>query len=220
MTRLRAAGDANRASTRRRFEDDIEALRLRITAAAQASGGPILSLLGPNPGVGTTTLAVALARSLTRESRRTLLVDGNFVNPMIHDLFETSGQPGAVDLLNGRATPSEVVRPTADPNLSVLPYGRHEGSTISTSVEHWRSQLRQLAPGRFILIDAGSADSPNSLTMADASDGVILVVKSGESRLEQIESIKRRMAASGTKLLGVVLNQRRHLVPAAIYRRL
>lgn len=220
MMRRPATGEANPASPRRRFEDDIEALRLRITAAAQPGCGLILSLLGPNPGVGTTTLAVSLARSLTRESRRTLLVDGNFVNPMIHDVFETSREPGAVDLLKGRATPSEVVRPTADPNLSVLPYGSHEGSTISSAVEHWRSQLRQLAPDRFILIDAGSADSPNSLTMADASDGVILVVKSGESRLEQIESIKKRMAASGTKLLGVVLNQRRRFVPAAIYRRL
>jgi len=220
MTRLRAASDANRASARGRFEDDIEALRLRITAAAQGGGGLILSLLGPNPGVGTTTLAVALARSLTRESRRTLLVDGNVENPTIHDLFETSAQPGAVDLLKGRATPSEVLRPTADPNLSVLPYGTREGSIFSTAAEHWRSQLRQLAPDRFILIDAGSADSPSSLTMADASDAVVLVVKSGESRLEQIESIKKRMAASGTKLLGVVLNQRRYVVPAAMYRRL
>ena len=205
---------------RNRFEDDIEGLRLRITAAAQAGVGRVMSLLGPGPGVGTTTLAVALARSLARESRRTLLVDGNFANPVLHDLFQTSREPGAVDLLEGRATSTEVVRPTSDPNLSVLPYGSHEGSTISTSVEHWRSKLRELAPDRFILIDAGSADSPSSLTMADASDGVILVVKCGDSRQEQVESIKKRMAASGTRLLGVILNQRRHVVPAALYRRL
>jgi Mrp family chromosome partitioning ATPase len=220
MMRLRATRAAKAASARKRFEDEIEVLRLRITAAAQTGGGLVMSLLGPSRHVGTTTLAVSLARSLARASRRTLLVDGNFVNPVLHELFETSGEPGAVDLLEGRATANEAVRPTSDPNLSVLPYGTHEGSTVSTSVQHWRSQLRQLAQDRLVLIDAGSADSPSALAMADASDGVILVVKCGETRQEQVESLKKRMAASGTKLLGVILNQRRYVVPAAIYRRL
>lgn len=220
MMGLRATRAARAASARKRFEDEIEVLRLRITAAAQTGGGLLMSLLGPRRNVGTTTLAVSLARSLARASRRTLLVDGNLVNPVLHEVFQISREPGAVDLLEGRATSNEVVRPTSDPNLNVLPNGTHEDSTISISVPHWRSQLRQLAQDRLVLIDAGSADSPSALAMADASDVVILVVKCGETRQEQVESIKKRMAASGTKLLGVILNQRRYVVPSAIYRRL
>jgi len=218
--RSRATRAAKAASASKRFEDEIEVLRLRITAAAQTGGGLVMSLLGPSRNVGTTTLAVSLARSLARASRGTLLVDGNFMNPVLHELFQISREPGAIDLLEGRATANEAVRPTSDPNLSVLPNGTHEGSTVSPSVQHWRSELRQLAQDRLIVIDAGSADSPSGLAMADASDGVILVVKCGETRQEQVESIKQRMAASGTTLLGVILNQRRYVVPAAIYRRL
>ena len=220
MLRIIARGSENVASTRKRFEDDIEMLRLGITAAARTGGERVISFLGQCPGVGTTTLAVWLARSLARESRRTLLADGNFVNPRLHELFQTDPEPGAVELLEGRAEADEVVRPTSDPKLSVLPCGRCEAPTISTSVEQWRSQWRDLASDRFLLIDAGSADSPSALTMADASDGVILVVKCGDVSREQIESIQKRMSLSGTQLLGVILNQRRYVIPEVIYRRL
>jgi ATP-dependent Lon protease, bacterial type len=70
MMRPRATRAASAASARTHFEDEIEMLRLRLTAAAQTGGGLVMSLLGPNPGVGTTTLAVSLARSLARASRR------------------------------------------------------------------------------------------------------------------------------------------------------
>ena len=220
MRGVGGSGAAKAAATSKRFEDDIENLRLRLIAARQAGGVRVTSLLGPSSGAGTTTLAVWLARSLARESRRTLLVDGNFVNPVLHELFQTAAEPGAVDFLEGRATADEVIRPTSDVNLGVVPCGKIEASTISTSPEQWRNQWRDLASDRFLLVDAGSADSPSGLAMADASDGVILVVKCGDTRREQIESIQKRMSLSGTPLLGVVLNQRRYVVPAGIYRRL
>jgi Mrp family chromosome partitioning ATPase len=193
-------------------------LRLGVTAAAQTGGDGVVSLLGESPGVGTTTLAVWLARSLARASRRTVLADGNFVNPRLHELFQTDLAPGAVDLLEGRMKSTEALRPTSDPNLSVLPCGRWESETISTSVERWRAQWSELASDRFLLIDAGNADSPSALTMAAASDGVILAVKCGDASRERIESIQRRMSLSGITLLGVVLNQRRDIVPQWIER--
>jgi Mrp family chromosome partitioning ATPase len=211
---------AKAADGRRRFDDDIEMLRLRITTLAQANGGSVTSLLGQEPGVGTTTLAVALAQSLARESRPTVLVDGNFVNPALHDLFDTRREPGAMELLERRAETSDVVRATTVSSLSVMPCGRYEASDFSASVEQWRGRLRDLASDRFVLLDAGSADAPSALTLAAASDGVILVVRSGSARQEQIEAIQKKMSLNGTRLLGIILNQRRYRVPEAIYRRL
>jgi protein-tyrosine kinase len=210
---------ARAAAARKRFEDDIEMLRLRITATAQ-TGGRVISLVGQRPGAGTTTLALWLARSLARESRRTLLIDGNFANPALHGLLSADPEPGFVDLLEGRAALDDVIRPTSDVNLSLMPCGRCEASVIGAPVGQWRSQWRNLASERFLVIDAGSADAPSALAMADASDGVIVVVKCGDARREQIESLQKRMSLSGARLLGVVLNQRRYVVPDVIYRRL
>jgi Mrp family chromosome partitioning ATPase len=207
------------AAARRRFEDNIESLRLSVSAAAQAAGGRVTALIGHAPGVGTTTLALALARSLARQSGPTLLVDGNFVNPVLHDVFHLDPEAGAGDLVERRAESQQAVRPTSESNLSVLPCGKHLGS-INMSVEQWHNYWRGLSPDRFIVIDAGSADSPGAMTLANACDGVILVVKCGAARREQIESIEKSLSLSGTRLLGLVLNQRRYVVPDAIYRRL
>lgn len=219
MFRLKSGSDANAAATKR-FEDDIEMLRLRLTAAAQAGGGGVTTLIGQSPGAGTTTLAVWLARSLARASRPTLLADGNVAHPDIHHVFQIDSEPGAIDLLAGRVKSNDVIQPTSDPNLSVLPAGKFEPSTMDSSVEGWQKQWRQLASDWFVLIDAGSVNSPTALTMAAASDRVILVVECGETHHEEIESTQKKMSLNGTPLFGIVLNQRRHVVPEAIYRRL
>jgi Mrp family chromosome partitioning ATPase len=219
MLGFKGRSEAKAASSRKRFEDDIEILRLRITGSAPAGGG-VTCLLGQEPGIGTTTLAVWLAHSLARESRPTLLVDGNFENPSVHDLFGTASERGTEDLLERRAEARDVVRATSVANLSVLPCAGGKAPSTGASVEQWRGRLRNLASDRFVLIDAGSADSPSALTLADASDGVILVVRSGHARHEQIEAIQKRMSLNGTRLLGIILNQRQYRVPEMIYRRL
>lgn len=211
--------DAHAAAIKR-FEDDVEMLRLRLTAAALADGGAVTTLIGQSPGAGTTTLAVWLARSLARASRPTLLADGNVAHPDIHQVFQIESEPGATDLLEGRANTDDAIRQTSDANLSVLPFGKLEPSAVNSSVEEWQKQWRRLASGRFVLIDAGSVNSPAALTMAAASDRVILVVECGKTKHEEIESTYKKMSLNGTPLLGVALNQRRHVIPEPIYRRL
>lgn len=212
---MRARRTAKAAAVTKRFVDEIQLVRQQISAAI--GSGRVVSLLGLSPGVGTTSLAVWLARSFAQEPRRTLLVDANFANPSLHDQFHIDLEPGAGDVLQGRASLKDVIRPTADASLYVVTCGRPEAAA---SVEHWRRQLRELASEHFLVVDAGSAASASALTVADSSDGVVLVVKYGQSRREQVELLKKRVAVTGTKILGVILSQRRHVVPALIYRHL
>jgi Mrp family chromosome partitioning ATPase len=193
-------------------------LRLAITAVAQSRGVRVVSLLGSSPGAGTTTLAVWLARSLARESRQTLLVDGNRANPRLHELFQLSGEPGVVDLLEAGTGANQALRPTADPNLRVLPYGSRV-RPITPSIEQCRTLLSGLAANQLVLTDGGSAGTASALTMCAASDGVALVVKCGQTSRQEIDAIRNRLSLSRTELLGVVVNQRRHFTPEVIYRR-
>lgn len=212
---MAARRSAEAAAVTTRFVDEIRMLRLQIAAAI--GSGRVVSLLGLSPGVGTTSLAVWLARAFAQEPRQTLLVDANFANPALHEEFDVALEPGAGDVLQGRATLTDVSRPTAGANLFVVTCGRPEAGA---SVEQWRRQWRQLTPEHFLVVDAGSAASASALTVADSSDGVVLVVKYGDSRREQVEALKKRLAITGTKIFGVILSQRRHVVPAFIYRRL
>jgi Mrp family chromosome partitioning ATPase len=201
-----------------RFDNEVALLRLRLFAAARAYRA--ISVLGQSRGVGATSLSVALARSLARQARRTVLVDGNFGNPALADLFQIPTEPGAGNALDRGLSLPQIARATSDPHLTVVPCGDSETSKLTPSVEQWRRLWRTLEADQVAVIDAGSADSPAALTMADSSDGVILVVEYGQSRREQVQAVKDRLALSGTPLLGAILNQRRYVVPPAIYRRL
>jgi len=206
---------AKAAEVTKRFVDEIQLLRQQIAAAA--GSGRVMSLLGLSAGIGTTSLAVWLARAFAQEPQRTVLVDANFANPALHELFYMDLEPGAGDMLRGRVSQKDVIRTAADSHLEIITCGKPEPGA---SVEHWRRQWRELASDRFVVVDAGSAASASALTVADASDGVVLVVKHGESRREQVESLKKRLAVRGAKVLAVILSQRRYVVPAAVYRRL
>jgi len=200
----------------KRFEDDVERLRIAVTALAQNRGLRGVTLLGQRPRAGTTTVAVWLARSLARESRPTLLLDFNFKNPRLHEVFQVGAEPGVLDVLEGRAGVDEAVRPTSDPNLKVLPHGNRTLST-NPSIEQCRTLMSGLQTDRFVVADGGSAGAPGALAMAAAS-GVALVLKAGDATRQDIEAIRNRLSRNGTELLGVVVNQRRHFIPGVIYR--
>jgi Mrp family chromosome partitioning ATPase len=51
-------------------------------------------------------------------------------------------------------------------------------------------------------------------------DGVILVLESGKTRRQVALNVKKQLEDAKGKLLGVVLNKRRHYIPDWIYRRL
>lgn len=73
----------------------------------------------------------------------------------------------------------------------------------------------------YVILDAppviGYAETK---VMGKIVDGVILVIKSGKTRKQVAIRAKNELADAGAKVLGVMLNRRKHYIPEWIYKRL
>ncbi|MBM3791977.1 MAG: polysaccharide biosynthesis tyrosine autokinase [Acidobacteria bacterium] len=158
------------------------------------------------PREGKTTTLTNLGATLAETGVRTLLIDSDFRNPSLsHRLGVANGKGLSVYLAGGEID----IRETQVPNLFILPAGPLPPNPVALfAAARWSETLARLKQEfRFILID-----SPPVLSVADASilaskvDGVILVVKSGETPQEIIARANVQLVRSGASVLGAAVN--------------
>src|SRR5262249_56622453 len=104
--------------------ESIDAIRTRLLHDASTRSTRVVMVTSAGPGEGKTTLASALATSLARAGRRTLLLDGDLRRPTVHELVEASMQPGFSEVLLGEVEVAEAAVDPGQDNLSVLPAGQ------------------------------------------------------------------------------------------------
>jgi Mrp family chromosome partitioning ATPase len=112
-----------------------------------------LGITSVNSGDGKTKTAANMATSLALGyQRKTLLIDFNFLNPSLHEVFETSQHPGLADTLEKK---SIRISPTAVENLYLMTAGNC--SEIKTGIKHTlvlRQVLKSLKEAfEFIVVD-------------------------------------------------------------------
>lgn len=166
----------------------------------------------PKHGDGKTTTAVNLALAYANVENRVVLADVDFRRPHIHTVFNTNLIPGISDALLGFATLNQlaVSHPELSTTLLAAPAGTqppNPAAFLSSSlVADLLDELRTQA-------DLTILDAPPVLPVADAlsvashADGVILVVRAGETKRDDLESAVESITRSGGRLLGVVLNR-------------
>jgi len=72
-----------------------------------------------------------------------------------------------------------------------------------------------------VVIDAPPAHvSSLGVAVSGKADGTLLVVEAERTRAPVVEMVKRRIAESGGKVVGAVLNRRRYHIPDFIYRQI
>jgi receptor protein-tyrosine kinase len=173
---------------------------------------------------GATTVAMGLALAAAdMENQPVLLVDGNFVHPQICDAF---GQPelyGFGDYLAGRIEVQSVVKKTAIANLHVMGAGVPPLNHVSLlEAPAFRNLMDKLkSTYHVVIIDGPPINTfPESVIYAAQVDRVILVVLSGITRVQVVETALAKLTAGGSENIDVVLNRRTFPIPPWIYRRL
>ena len=174
----------------------------------------VVVLTSPGMGDGKTTVACNLSIAVAEIGRKVLLIDGDLRRPRLHKVFNAGNTLGLSDLLwtdipLDTVPISNLVRGTEVSGLSLLPAGTC--SVPPTNLFYCPRMSRLLARFRrefdMILIDA-----PPMIHLADArvlgrlADGVILVVRAGQTTTESARFAIQRFAEDGTSVLGTVLN--------------
>ena len=169
----------------------------------------VVSITSPGPGEGKSTTAANLAVTLAQNGARTLLVDADLRRPVVHRAFSITQEPGLTDVLIGRASPREAIRPEVTANLDVLPSGALPPNPSELlGSEAMRALLGEIRRDYdWVLID-----TPPVLPVTDATvvaaevDAVILTVRSGETDEAAAERAVEQLRHVGARLAGTVLN--------------
>jgi non-specific protein-tyrosine kinase len=154
------------------------------------------------------SLALAnLAVTLAQSDHRTLIVDADLRRPVQHQLWGLENKQGLTDvLLSGQG--DWPLQKTEVPGLQVLTAGTLPANPAdvlaSKRMGEAMAGLRELAD--YILFDA-----PPLLALSDAAilsrqvGGVVLVVKTGLSRRDEIQKAQTQLDQVGARVLGVVM---------------
>ncbi len=175
------------------------------------------------PQEGKTLIATNLAATFARGGAHVLLVDCDIHRPRLHRVFHVARAPGLMDLLrvDGSGLHWETarkaalnsrlaaVRRTAIDRLSLLPCGADPQTTPELlEPATLRSLLHELrAEFDVIVLDTPPVlVSADAATLAASADGVILVVRAGQTDRGAAELARQRVTSAGGRVFGAVLN--------------
>ena len=174
----------------------------------------VVVLTSPSLGDGKTTVACNLSTAVAEIGRKVLLIDGDLRRPRLHKVFGVPNTWGLSDLL-WRDTPlettpiSQMLHPTEVSWLCLLPAGSCGVPPTNLFYSPRMSRLMARLRREFEMI---MIDAPPMIHLADArvlgrlADGVILVVRAGQTTTESARSAIQRFAEDGTRVIGTVLN--------------
>jgi capsular exopolysaccharide synthesis family protein len=203
------------------LSSEVEAFRmLRISLAFLWGDSPCtLVVTSAGPREGKTLIAANLAVTFARGGARVLLVDCDIHRPRLHRVFQASRAPGLMDLLRPGGIPPGLrttvnhrlaaVRRTAIDRLSFLPCGAEPQNTPELlEPATLRGLLRELRTQfDVILLDTPPVlVSADAVTLAASADGVVMVVRAGQTDLGAADLARQRVVSAGGRVLGAVLN--------------
>lgn len=160
-------------------------------------------------GEGKTTTALNLSVTLCQAGEKVLLIDCDMRNPKVHTLLKLSASAGMSEYLSGNADLASVIQATAIPNLFVIPSGCIPPNPAELLSSERIRDILALSNGGF---DHIVVDSPPVLSVSDPRilapivDGVILVIKGGETSKQAVQRSKRLLQEIHANIIGTLLN--------------
>jgi capsular exopolysaccharide synthesis family protein len=194
------------------ISEAFRALRTSLLLSQADHPPQVILVTSALPREGKTTAAVNLAVTLAQLGDRTLLIDSDMRKPGVRRALNlTSGkEAGLSSYLAGVSTLDEVTvpHPTIE-NLVALTTGPVPPSPADLLSSHrMREAITELRHKfKFVVIDSPPVMAATDAVLISAlTDGVLLVVRSGETPKEAFTRTRDLLAAVKCRLLGVVLN--------------
>lgn len=163
---------------------------------------------GPREGKSSTTANLAV--SMAQAGKSVLIIDADLRNPTQHKIFGLLNTEGLSMVLVEDISVFDVVKPTEVPGLSILTAGPIPPNPAELLGSNRMKNLLEELSDRF---DEVIIDTPPVIAVTDAAilaqavDGVVLVLASGEVNKDYAVRAKEQLDKVGAKILGAVLNK-------------
>jgi Mrp family chromosome partitioning ATPase len=175
-------------------------------------------------GDGVTTTVANFGSVLSGAGRRSvLLIDGDLHAPRLHRLVSPQRTISLEDAIagNGAFPPVCAERPGLHLISGAPLRDSPDGAGLFQSSKLEELLARSRTAYDYVLIDSPPVQRSSAhWDLWRQADGVVLVLRSGSTRRHVAVRAKRQIEMAGGRLLGLVLNRRRHYIPDWLYRRL
>ena len=188
--------------------EQFRTLRSRLYQIRAAQPLKTLLVTSSLPAEGKTFVTNNLAQAIVRQpDRRALIIDVDLRCSRLHVPLGAPASPGLTDYLRGELDEMAIIQHGLEGNLCFIP-GGNQVSNPSELLSNGR--LKALLDRVTPVFDWVILDSPPLLPVSDSSviadlmDGVLLVVRAGQTPAETAQRACQEL--KGRNIVGVVLN--------------
>jgi polysaccharide biosynthesis transport protein len=220
---FRAIVDENPGNPERRPQGDLVTLSSPKSTASEAYRGIRTSILfsaadtaprailvaSAAPMEGKTVTASNLAITMVQAGNRVLIIDCDLRRPRLHRIFDVPRDRGISNILVGNCTIDEATVHAAIPRIDIIPSGPVPPNPSEMLGSQNMTHFMQTVRDRYDLI---ILDSPPITAVTDTVilsrlvDGVLLVIRAGETHREIIKNSINLLQAANARILGAILN--------------
>ena len=162
------------------------------------------------PNEGKSTLSYQLALSFAEKGKKTLLVDADLRKSVMQKISASGNvTTGLTSFLVGKEKLMDVLVGTDEPNFFMIFAGQVPPNPSELLGSARFDSMIEAARKTFdvVIIDTPPVGSViDAVIVSSRADGVVLVMKHASISYQLARRVKEQLSASGTKLLGVVLN--------------
>lgn len=204
--------------------DRFQEVKTKLITCFPLGSVKTILFTGTAHGAGCTTTAASFAGTMAQFCRlNVLLIDANLRSPKLHEIFNVEYNQGLGDLLTKEEEKISLFKKVGHGNLYLIPCGKKNSGPLSIFESTRFDKTLKLMREKFdyVILDAPPVTGyAETKVMGKKVDGVILVLESGKTRKQVALRAKQEMEDAGAKILGVILNRRKHYIPEFIYQRL
>lgn len=194
------------------INDAYDRAVVNIYLQKEKNGFKSFVLCGSEPGVGTTSISVELAISLSVAGWKTILIDGDLRKGSIYKRLNADTRIGLSDYIcENTMYINDSVYSTNWEGLHYIPCG--EGSDESPVRMLCSQRMEQVMKYLqdeydYIIIDVPSINSSVDAQILSAkADASILVVALNDCKKSELEDARKQLLKAGANLIGVIENK-------------
>lgn len=196
------------------LDEEFHDIRNNLLSRISKNNEQVIMITSSVPAEGKTTTASDLARAFAQMGKKVLLLDADFKNPKIHQLFGTPVSPG---LLEGFSDPDKLnsmIYPTNFKRVWVAPAGRkilNTSLTVDILISEFLNSfvLKSKKVFDIILIKAPPVLSASEASVIEkVCERILFVVESGLHKKQVIQLAIEKLFPYELKIKKEVLSRR------------
>jgi len=189
--------------------ESFRGIRLRLQYAYSASQPLVCGVTSPEQGDGKSLVASNLALAFAEAGYRTLLIDADTRRGALHEVFASQRRPGLIEVLSGEVTRAEVMHPTSQERLTLIPCGGRRTTNPELIASPALPRLLNELVREFsvIIVDGPPLSAGiDAFAIGAACENTLMILRHAKTDMRMAKTKLALLRRLPLRTVGVVLN--------------